>query len=185
MALIVHIVRKERCGILQSGTAFVMGAALLVPWIGATLDPPVRAAPIHDITTDMQNPPKFMVLDDTRPDATNSLVYGGQEIAGIQQSAYPDIAPIVTDMSAEDAFSRALIIAEDMGWHIASSAPESLRFEATARTELFYFADDIVLVVTPQADGSRVDLRSVSRVGRSDQGVNAARIRTFIEAFLG
>ncbi|WP_299932963.1 DUF1499 domain-containing protein [uncultured Pelagimonas sp.] len=73
--------------------------------------------------------------------------------------------------------------AKDMGWDIISSDQDRHRFEATARTSVFYFADDVVIVVSPEADGSRVDMRSVSRVGRSDQGVNAARIRAFQQEF--
>jgi uncharacterized protein (DUF1499 family) len=59
----------------------------------------------------------------------------------------------------------------------------NLRFEATARTPVFYFADDVVVVISPTPNGSRVDVRSVSRVGRSDEGVNAARIQAFAAAF--
>lgn len=185
LGLIIHLVRKERRGILLSGIAALLGVALLAPLIWATLDPPVRAAPIHDITTDTQNPPEFLVLDETRPDASNSLEYAGQETADIQRSAYPDIAPVMTGMSAEDAYARSLSIAQDMDWQIVAADPVGLRFEATARTPVFHFADDVVLVVTPLTDGSRVDIRSVSRVGRSDQGKNAARIRDFVAAFTG
>lgn len=183
--LIIHLVRKERRGILLSGIAALLGVALLVPMISATINPPVRAAPIHDITTDMDSPPEFLVLDDTRPDASNSLDYAGQETADIQKSAYPDIEPILTEMPAADAFARSLSIARGMGWEIVAQDPAGLRFEATARTPVFHFADDVVLVVTALPDGSRVDIRSVSRVGRSDQGMNAARIRAFVAAFAG
>ncbi|MCG3268210.1 DUF1499 domain-containing protein [Yoonia sp. I 8.24] len=183
VVLVIHLVRKERAGSLLSGIAFLMGAVMLLPWLFATIDPPVRAPPIHDITTDTQNPPEFQVLDETRAGASNSLDYSGQETADAQLSAYPDIAPVITTMTAEDAFERALSVAETMNWEIIPPTFDSLRFEATARTPVFYFADDIVVVVTPLDDGSRVDLRSVSRVGRSDQGVNAARIRAFVSAF--
>ena len=70
-----------------------------------------------------------------------------------------------------------------MGWDIVASDAERRRFEATAYTSVFYFADDVVVVVSEEVNGSRVDMRSVSRIGRSDQGVNAARIRAFQEQF--
>jgi uncharacterized protein (DUF1499 family) len=70
-----------------------------------------------------------------------------------------------------------------MGWEIVAQDADKLRFEATARTPVYQFADDIVVVVTAVNDASRVDIRSVSRVGRSDRGVNAARIREFVQAF--
>jgi uncharacterized protein (DUF1499 family) len=182
-ALLFHVFRKDRRGIALSGVATLIGAVLLTPLALATLDPPVRAPPIHDISTDTQTPPAFLVLDDTRPGAQNSLQYAGQEIAIVQAEAYPDVAPILTEMSGPDAFDRAVNIANDMGWIFVAQQDEDLRFEATAHTPIFHFADDVVVVVTPQQDGSRVDIRSVSRVGRSDQGVNAKRIMAFIAAF--
>lgn len=151
--------------------------------IAGTLSPPQRAAPIHDISTNTVNPPAFEVLDDTRAGASNTLDYGGPELAEAQAAAYPDIAPLETKLPADAAYQRALVVAQDMGWEIVASDTDRRRFEATARTSVFYFADDVVVVVTPQADGSRVDMRGVSRVGRSDQGVNAARIRDFQQRF--
>ncbi|MCJ7875075.1 DUF1499 domain-containing protein [Phaeobacter sp. J2-8] len=183
IALVVHILRKERGGMLAGGIATIVGLALLAPMANATLNPTPRAAPIHDISTDTANPPLFEVLDETRDGARNTLDYGGPELAAMQAKAYPDIAPLETDLSAEAAFQRALAVAGDMGWDIVAQDIERLRFEAVARTAVFYFADDVVVVVTAQDNGSRVDMRGVSRVGRSDQGVNAARIRAFQQQF--
>ncbi len=179
----LHLIRKERRGTALSVTASLLGAIMLVPLVWATLDPPVRAPPIHDITTDTENPPEFLVLDDNRAGASNTLVYSGDETAAMQQAAYPTVAPIMSDLTAADAFTRALSIAENMGWTVVSYSPNALRYEATAHTKIFHFADDVAVVVTPLSDGSRIDLRSVSRVGRSDQGVNAKRILAFTEAF--
>lgn len=183
IALVVHILRKERGGMLAGGIATIVGLALLAPMANATLNPTPRAAPIHDISTDTANPPLFEVLDETRDGARNTLDYGGPELAAMQAKAYPDIAPLETDLSAEAAFQRALTVAGDMGWDIVAQDIERLRFEAVARTAVFYFADDVVVAVTAQDNGSRVDMRGVSRVGRSDQGVNAARIRAFQQQF--
>lgn len=176
---------KAGRSIALSGVAVVIGAILMTPIILAQIDPPVRAPPIHNISTDTQTPPEFLVLDETRPGARNSLETPDAETVAIQAEAYPDIGPIVTELSGPDAFARALEIAAQMDWELVDRQNDTLRFEATARTPVFYFADDIVVVVTPTADGSRVDMRSVSRVGRSDQGVNAARIRAFTAAFNG
>ncbi|MDO6731916.1 DUF1499 domain-containing protein [Marinovum sp. 2_MG-2023] len=183
IALVVHILRKERGGMLAGGIATIVGLALLAPMANATLNPTPRAAPIHDISTDTANPPLFEVLDETRDGARNTLDYGGPELAAMQAKAYPDIAPLETDLSAEAAFQRALAVAGDMGLDIVAQDIERLRFEAVARTAVFYFADDVVVVVTALDNGSRVDMRGVSRVGRSDQGVNAARIRAFQQQF--
>jgi uncharacterized protein (DUF1499 family) len=181
----LHVARKENKGMALSGVAMAIGVGLLSPIAIAALDPPVRAAPIHDISTDTQNPPAFLVLDDSRPGAQNSLQYSGDETATLQAQAYPDIAPIMTDATAPEAYRRALEIAATMGWALVTQQDDDLRFEATARTPVFYFADDVVVVVTPMPKGSRIDIRSVSRVGRSDQGLNAARIRSFVKAFNG
>ncbi|GMG85582.1 hypothetical protein LNKW23_48050 [Paralimibaculum aggregatum] len=183
LSLIIHLIRKERRGAAAGGVSALVGVACLAPLIAGTLNPPLRAPPIHDISTDTVNPPAFEVLDETRAGARNSLEYGGAELAEIQAAAYPDIAPIMTDLPADAAYQRALAVAQGMGWEIVAADAERRRIEATARTSVFHFADDVVLVVTPQGDGSRVDLRSVSRVGRSDQGVNAARIRAFGQRF--
>lgn len=183
IALVTHGLRKERGGMLLGGVATLVGLVLLAPMANSTLNPTPRAAPIHDISTDTANPPLFEVLDDTREGARNTLDYGGSELAEAQAKAYPDIAPLVTDLSADAAYARAVTVARDMGWDIVAEDAQALRFEAVARTSVFYFADDVVVVVTAQDEGSRVDMRGVSRVGRSDQGVNAARIRDFQQRF--
>ena len=183
LALIVHLGRKEKASAVLGGVVTVVGVISLVPMISSMLNPPVRGAPINDITTDTTNPPEFLVLDDTREGARTSLVYAGEEVAQTQAATYPDIAPLETDLSADAAFARALELANDTGWEIVASDAEARRFEATARTSVFYFADDVAVVVSEQDSGSRVDMRSVSRVGRSDRGVNAARIREFQQQF--
>ncbi|MEP1596017.1 MAG: DUF1499 domain-containing protein, partial [Halieaceae bacterium] len=87
------------------------------------------------------------------------------DVADQQATAYPDIAPLETGLSTDAVFERALEVAGEMGWEIVATDPSRLRFEATARTPVFYFADDIVVAVTPAENGSRVDMRGVSRVG--------------------
>jgi uncharacterized protein (DUF1499 family) len=183
LALIIHLIRKEKAGAFAGGIAALIGAACLAPLVAGMINPTPRAPPIHDISTDTANPPAFEVLDETRTGASNTLAYGGAEVATAQAAAYPDIAPLATDMPVDAAFQRALAVAKDMGWEIVATDAARHRFEATARTSVFFFADDVVVVVTPQEGGSRVDMRGVSRVGRSDQGVNAARIRTFQQLF--
>lgn len=183
LAVLVHLKRKEPWGVLAGGIAALIGAACLVPLIIGTLNPPLRAPPIHDISTDTLNPPLFEVIDETRAGAKNTLVYGGPELAAAQAAGYPDIMPLDTDLSPDDAFARALDVAKEMKWDVMAYDTARRRFEAVARTSVFYFADDVVLVVSAAGQGSRVDMRSVSRIGRSDQGVNAARIREFQQKF--
>lgn len=161
----------------------LVGLCMLAPMIYGVVKPVKRGPPIHDITTDTSNPPVFLFLDDSREGAKNTLVYAGDKEAEIQKKLYPYIAPIQSDIAPDLAFEKALNIAKEKGWEVVAQDPAALRFEAIARTPVFAFVDDVVIVVTPKAQGSRLDIRSVSRVGRSDQGINAARISDFIEAF--
>lgn len=174
---------KRRSGAIKSFISVLIGFGLLLPTVLTKVNPPVRLPPIHDISTDTTTPPSFIALDDSREGARNSLVYGGPEVAAFQQQAYPDIAPIFSDKSPINAFSEALRVADAMGWEIVSEDASSLRFEATARTLVYQFVDDVVVVVTDLDGKSRVDIRSVSRIGRGDRGVNAQRVRDFIAAF--
>jgi uncharacterized protein (DUF1499 family) len=72
-----------------------------------------------------------------------------------------------------------------MGWEVASAAPEALRIEATDSTLLFGFKDDVVVRITPQGSGSVVDVRSLSRIGGSDLGTNAKRVRAYLRRLSG
>jgi uncharacterized protein (DUF1499 family) len=139
-----------------------------------------KLPPIHDITTDTEQPPAFVAVLPLRKDAPNTVEYGGAELAAQQKKAYPDLAPAQLQLPPRAAFELALAVARASGWAIVAAAPEDFRIEATATTEWFGFKDDIVIRIRPAGGGSRVDLRSVSRVGRSDLGVNARRIREFM-----
>ncbi|MEZ0334752.1 MAG: DUF1499 domain-containing protein [Gemmatimonadales bacterium] len=159
--------------------AIVLGAtAALVPyrWMQRAQQVP----PIHDITTDVERPPEFQAVLPLRAGAANPAEYGGPEIAAQQQQAYPDVVPLVLNVPTEEAFRRALQAAQGMGWEIVAADSSAGRIEATATTAWFGFKDDVVVRVTPEGPGSRVDVRSVSRVGMSDVGANAARIREYL-----
>lgn len=153
-------------------------AAIAPPLIA--LSQAKRLPLIHDITTDYFDPPAFVALQAERNKAPNGSAYGGLEVAAAQQKAYPDIKSIVVKSSPADAIQRALDAARSMGWEVVSTDAPSGRIEATDTTAWFGFKDDIVVRVRPEGTGSRIDVRSVSRVGDSDLGANAKRIRGFI-----
>ena len=144
-----------------------------------------KAVPlIHDVTTDTENPPGFVSILPLRRDAPNSAEYGGPEIAAKQHAAYPDLRTLATGISPTKAYDHALATARGMGWRIVDGNPGEGRIEATATTRWFGFKDDIVIRIVPTSnDGCRLDIRSVSRVGKSDVGTNANRIRTFLKKF--
>ncbi len=134
---------------------------------------------IHDISTDLSNPPPFVKILPLRASAPNPATYGGALIAAAQMTAYPDIQPRELALPPTTAFVNALAAAVGMGWEIVATDPEQGIIEATATTFWFGFKDDVVIRITPTLTGSRVDMRSVSRVGKSDVGANAARIRQY------
>ncbi|MFA6148400.1 MAG: DUF1499 domain-containing protein [bacterium] len=174
---------RGRRGFLPAVAGIVLGAvAFGVP--GCYYRLAKQLPMIHDITTDTENPPAFVSVLPLRKDAPNSATYGGAEVAARQHAAYPEIRPLVSDLPPARAFGRALSVARQMGWNIVDENRPEGRIEATAVTRWFGFKDDIVIRIAPAADnGSRVDIRSVSRVGRSDIGTNARRIREFLKKF--
>ena len=135
---------------------------------------------IHDITTDTANPPAFVGLLEVRRKAPNGFAYGGEAIAAEQRKGYPDLKPLVLKAPPRDVMQRAIDAARALGWEVVSSDAEAGRIEATDTTTWFGFKDDVVIRVQPDPEGSRVDVRSVSRVGLSDLGANAKRIREFL-----
>ena len=169
------------------GRAIALGAIGLVVggivvWIPWTWKQRAEAVPpIHDITTDIEDPPLFEAVLPLRADAPNPSEYGGDSIAAQQREAYPDLQPMTIDEPPERAFLRALSAAREMGWEIVDSDPARGRIEATDTTLWFGFKDDVVVRVRSEGSGSRIDVRSVSRVGRSDVGTNARRIRDYLE----
>lgn len=141
--------------------------------------------PIHDITTDPSDPPAFEAVLPLRAGAANSAEYGGDAVATQQHAAYPDILPIRLDAAPAQAFTRALDAARAMGWAIVAADPARGVLEATDQTLWFGFKDDIAVRVRADGAGSVVDVRSLSRVGRSDVGTNARRIRAYRERLTG
>jgi uncharacterized protein (DUF1499 family) len=172
----------------RSGKALFLLPAALVLSLAAASVPlrmwmVLRSVPmIHDITTDTEHPPQFDAVLKLRKGALNPVAYGGQETAEQQHKAYPDIAPLVLDLPPALAFERCLTTAKYLGWTIISRNTEKGTIEATDTTFWFGFTDDIVIRISPLDKGSRIDLRSLSRVGKSDVGTNAKRVREFLKA---
>ncbi len=172
--------RKQMLPMVLALVALVAGVtAVLIPYSWQRTAS--RVPPIHDITTDLDNPPAFEVIVPLRADAPNALERPPM-LAAQQREGYPDIAPATLPLPPERVFNRALDVAARMGWTIVASDPSTGRIEATDTTRWFGFEDDVVVRITPWGSGTRVDVRSVSRVGRSDVGTNARRIREFLDA---
>jgi uncharacterized protein (DUF1499 family) len=146
-----------------------------------------KLPPIHDITTNPIDPPRFEALAPLRTgDGTNPAVYAGLYSAEQQRRAYPDIETVELDVPAQRAFDIAKRIVAKRKWLVIDERepqpPRRLgRIEAVARTPIMGFREDVSIRVTPDGDGSRVDIRSASRYFESDLGSNAARISKLID----
>ena len=141
-------------------------------------------APIHDISTDTVDPPEFVEVALLRGPNDNPAAYAGEETAALQASAYPDIETIVVLSDPAAAFATALAAAEKMGWEIVAADGAAGRIEATDTTPFVGFKDDVVIRVRGRGTETEVDVRSKSRVGKGDMGVNAKRIRAYREQLL-
>ncbi|MEQ8404238.1 MAG: DUF1499 domain-containing protein [Oceanicaulis sp.] len=177
---------------------YIAGVAAIVVGAGGILyaqsvrDLAGSVPPIHDITTDTQNPPQFtqaLIDRRTQDGARNSVDYASKTnpaddrpLPQVQAQHYPEITPIELPVSADLAYQAALSTARDRGWTVSTASEAAGMFEATATTFWFGFKDDVVVRVTDTGlESARVDVRSVSRVGMSDLGANAARISAFSE----
>ena len=166
--------------------AFVIDALVLA--YPAYLAIQYRRLPhIYDITTDPIDPPRFDALSRLRTgDGTNTAIYAGLRSAEQQRKAYPDIEPVELEITPERAFDITLRLANKRKWLVIDERPPQPPrrigvIEAVARTPIMGFREDVSIRIQPDADGSRVDIRSSSRYFDSDLGSNAARISRLID----
>lgn len=175
---------RRRSGVSPMATAIatlLFGAPVLLMIANEATPPPGDF--INDITTDLDDPPVFSAVIPLRPAGSNPIEYGGPAVAARQREAYPDIAPIISSLTRDAAFQHAFETAESLGWEIVSGDLQAGIIEAIDTTRFFRFKDDVVIRIRENSGGTRIDLRSRSRVGRSDLGKNANRIRDFVQSF--
>lgn len=160
-------------------TGMALGLLLVIA-VGAARSGTESGAHYNDITTDLSDPPMFTQAQQIEANLGRDLGYP-EEFEAEQRQLYPDLSPIAFGSPPAEAFRNAEATAEDLGWEITHrDAPSQI--EATQTSRIFRFVDDIVIRIRPQAGGSTIDIRSKSRDGRSDLGVNAKRIRAFRDA---
>jgi uncharacterized protein (DUF1499 family) len=180
LAIVALLIPRLRAGGTVNAIAALIVSfgvvALPLKWMQQARSLPV----INDITTDTANPPAFVAVLPRRADAPVPAAYPGASVAQAQREAYPDIAPLVLRVPPAVAFAKAEDTARTAGWEIVATDKAAGRIEATATTTWFGFKDDVVVRIAPAPGGSRIDVRSVSRVGKSDLGTNAQRIRTYL-----
>jgi uncharacterized protein (DUF1499 family) len=176
---------RNRNLVIVSMILGLVPVGIIGPQIAAAGDVP----PIHDITTDTANPPAFVAIVPLRENAPNGYEYGvseawpAEKLGATTMEAYPGLKPIESDLSVADAVDRTEAALQAMGLEIVAVDKEAGLVEATATTFWFGFKDDMVVRIVGNGEGSRIDLRSMSRVGQSDVGANAARITDFVDRF--
>lgn len=143
--------------------------ALAVHWEYATRTYP----PINDISTDINEPPVFW-------DMPNPTEYPGGNSATLQHAAYPDLVSLELTVTADEAYALAIALVREKGWEILANEPSDGRIEAVASSLLYGFKDEIIIRIQDADRGAIVDVRSRSRIGRIDRGVNAKRIRSLL-----
>ncbi len=138
---------------------------------------------IHDITTDTETPPLFLAAARVRSRFHNSVAYEGVRIAGLQQASYPNIQPVINRLDPIAAYALARSLVESFGWDILAENIQLGTIEAVAITRFLRFRDDVSIRISKTSEGSRLDIRSASRLGISDFGTNAHRIELYIKRF--
>ena len=168
----------RRRGFVAAFLGLVIGAA--AAWAPLMLFLQAMGAPrINDVSTDTADPPALVTTLQMRNEAVTPPAYPGKAVADQQHQAYPDIAPIVLPVAPDEAFRKVDAVATAMGWDVVARVPAEGRIEAIDTSQWFGFHDDIVVRIRPAGSGSRIDIRSKSRVGHADLGANAHRIKTF------
>ena len=182
IASIVVFSRKlvsERSGVLIGTAISLVIAALVVPQMATAFSVP----PIHNISTDVADPPAFNAVMAARGANSNPVEFDADKLAPLQQKAYPWVKPLETSLPPDQAFDRSVDVLKAMNVAIVQADKTNGMIEGTATTFWFGFKDDVAVRIRPDGTGSRIDLHSVSRVGQGDSGLNAKRIRDFITRF--
>lgn len=175
--------RSGARGLGRTMLAMGLGILMLAPlgWLAylAVTEPVVA-----DVSTDLVDPPKFEAAFKLRPRGSNAIDTFPGEAVNANRSIRPPLTTAEFDVEADRLFPVIVKVAESQHWRIVETRKPARgregRVEAVARTAVLGLRDDVVIRIRGEGDISRVDLRSASRVGRSDLGVNARRIHAFL-----
>ncbi|MCB1986103.1 MAG: DUF1499 domain-containing protein [Burkholderiales bacterium] len=177
---IISAVETKVTGALLAITGLILGLAVVWP-VFQTIQAGYDVPRIHDITTDLQNPPAFVAIAAIRTADHNPLDRKTPaQLAELQQAGYPDLGPLLIDKDPARVFENAVSLVKERGWEIVAATAENGMIEATDTTRIMGFKDDVVIRISAKDGKSVVDMRSVSRIGISDMGTNAARIKLFL-----
>lgn len=179
--LVLQVIFKRNTLTVASAAITVALSAIAIGLPLSMLSKGKSVPPIHDISTDLINPPEFVAIAPLRADAPNPVAYAGEATAEQQRQGYPELTTLIYSESRAELVSAVEKAAKNLGWELVNTDANQSIIEATDTTAWFGFKDDIVIRVTDNGNERLVDIRSKSRVGGSDLGKNAERIHDFID----
>ena len=179
--LVIQVIFKRKTVSLASAAIAVIFSAIAIALPLGMMTTAKNVPPIHDISTDLVNPPEFVAIAPLRADAPNPVEYAGAEAAEQQRTAYPDLQTLTYSQSKPELVEASKQAVENLGWELVNTDANEGIVEATETTAWFGFKDDVIIRVTDNDSERLVDIRSKSRIGKSDLGKNAARIHALID----
>jgi uncharacterized protein (DUF1499 family) len=179
--LVIQVIFKRKTVSLASAAIAVIFSTIAIALPLGMMTTAKNVPPIHDISTDLVNPPEFVAIAPLRADAPNPVEYAGAEAAEQQRTAYPDLQTLTYSQSKSELVEASKQAIENLGWELVNTDADKGIVEATETTAWFGFKDDVVVRVTDNDSERLVDIRSKSRIGKSDLGKNAARIHALID----
>ncbi len=179
--LVLQIIFKRKTVTLGSTIMALLLSTIAIAIPLSMLNKGKSVPPIHDISTDLVNPPEFVVIAPLRADAPNPVEYAGVEVATQQRAAYPELQTLNYTQSKSELVEATKQVIDHLGWQLVNIDADQGIVEATDRTMWFGFKDDVIVRITDKGSERLVDIRSKSRVGGSDLGKNAERIHDFTE----
>ena len=179
--LVLQILFKRKTVTLGSTIMALLLSTIAIAIPLSMLNKGKSVPPIHDISTDLVNPPEFVAIAPLRADAPNPVEYAGVETAIQQRAAYPELQTLHYPQSKSELVEATKQVIDHLGWQLVNIDADQGIVEATDRTMWFGFKDDVIVRITDNGSKRLVDIRSKSRVGGGDLGKNAERIHGFIE----
>ena len=179
--LVLQIIFKRKTVTLGSTIMALLLSTIAIAIPLSMLNKGKSVPPIHDISTDLVNPPEFVAIAPLRADAPNPVGYAGVEVATQQRAAYPELQTLNYPQSKSELVEATKQAIDNSGWQLVNIDANQGIVEATDRTMWFGFKDDVIVRITDKGSERLVDIRSKSRVGGSDLGKNAERIHDFTE----
>lgn len=183
--LVLQILFKRKTVTLGSTIMALLLSTIAIAIPLSMLNKGKSVPPIHDISTDLVNPPEFVAIAPLRADAPNPVEYAGVEEATQQRAAYPELQTLNYPQSKSELVEATKQVINNLGWQLVNIDADQGIVEATERTMWFGFKDDVIVRITDNGSKRLVDIRSKSRVGGSDLGKNAERIHKLIEELDG